>query len=120
MDLAALALHHSQAIATLSTMVGDGMPQDFAHWPRAKNGTYSVNPDASKSYWRRNTMQHWPKPKRKGSYQFAIRPEHEGRSEIILHLGPKISKLQREAELKRREAEKQSEALDEPAPSKVM
>jgi len=58
--------------------------------------------------------------KEQGLVQFGIRPEHEGRSEIILHLGPKISKLQREAELKRREAEKQSEALDEPAPSKVM
>ena len=59
-------------------------------------------------------MEHSPKQKDRGSYQFTIKPEHEGKSEVILYLGEKISKLQREAELRRREAEKR--ALDQPAP----
>ena len=65
-------------------------------------------------------MQHSPKPKSKGSYQFGIRPEHEGRSEVILHLGAKISKLQAEDERKRREAQKQRVAFDKPAPPHTM
>jgi len=54
----------------------------------------------------------------KGSYQFGIKPEHEGRSEVILCLGEKISKLQREDELTRREAEKQ--AFEKSIPPEVM
>ena len=65
-------------------------------------------------------MEQSPKQNDKGSYQFGIKPEHEGRSEVILHLGPKISKLQAEDEKKRREAQKRRVAFDKPVPPYTM